>query len=92
MNISNEAAYLYVYSKELLKINKQLKRVSKKAEKYAKKHSSAGTLEKKLKYKVKHTRVMEDIKELRKLHNKALATLRKHQIAFAHALQVEHKI
>ena len=91
MNISNEAAYLYVYSKELEKINSKIKRLSKKAEKHKKKHDNARE-HKKPKHKAKHSNVIGNIKDLMRRHNKLVTQLRRHQIAFAGALTKEHKI
>ena len=91
MNLANEAAYLYVNAKELLALNKKLRKLSHKAEKHVKKHAKANTEEKKEKHKKKHGKATEDIVKLMKKHNKTLEHLRAHQIAFAHALRNEHK-
>ena len=92
MNLANEAAYLYVHSKELLALNKKLQRLSKKAGKHVKKHAKAKTEEKKEKHKMKHSKTTENIAKLIKKHNKILEHLRAHQIAFAHALKTEHNV
>ena len=92
MNLTNEAGYLYVYSKKLIKLNKDLKKLSKKAHKHVHKHSKAKSEEKKLRHKVKHRKTTENIKDLMKTHNKILVRLRHDQVAYAHALKKEHKV
>lgn len=92
MSLSNEAAYLYVYSKELIDLNKKLKKLSKKAEKFTKKYHKESNEEKKIKWQLKHTKLRDEIVKLHKEHNVFLKLLRRHQIAFAHQLTKEHKI
>ncbi|PIN76389.1 hypothetical protein COV17_02595 [Candidatus Woesearchaeota archaeon CG10_big_fil_rev_8_21_14_0_10_36_11] len=92
MTLSNEAAYLYIYSKELTKINKKLHRLSKRAEKEQKKHERTKSIEKKLKYKINHAKITEKIKELTHEHNKYVVTLKRHSIAFEHSLRKEHTL
>ena len=57
MSLKSEAAYLYIYSKELTKLNKELKRLSKKAQKHADKHSRTDDENKKDKHRKKHSKV-----------------------------------
>lgn len=92
MNITNEAAYLYVHSKELVSLNKRLKRLSRKAEKHVKKHGKTKSEEKKARHKLGHRKATEKIKNLIREHNRVLEKLRHHQVAFAHALREEHKV
>jgi chromosome segregation ATPase len=92
MTLSNEAAYLYVYSKKLFELNKSIKKLTKKAHKHREKHSKAKSEGKKLKHRTKHFKLTKEIKELMKNHNKTLTRLKHHQVAFAHMLQNEHKI
>ena len=92
MGLTNEAAYLYVHSKDLVALTRKLKRLSKKADKHAKKHQKAETPEKKHKHQKKHTNVSNDIKKLVEKHNAVIKRLQGHQIAFAHALSKETKI
>ena len=92
MNLTNEAAYLYSYSKKLIKINQEIRNLSKKAEKKAHKHRSAKDEDKKNKHRKKHQKITKEIKSLMKEHNKVLIRLRHHQVAFHHALHKEHKI
>ena len=79
MNLANEASYLYVNSKELLSLNREIRKLSKKAEKHINKHNKANTEEKKEKHKKKHGKATEDIVKLMKKHNKTLERLRAHQ-------------
>jgi hypothetical protein len=92
MTLSNEAAYLYIYSKELAKVNKKLHKLSKDAEKEVKKHQKAKTVEQKLKHKIEHTKITGKIKELTTEHNKFVTTLKHHSIAFSHSLRKEHTL
>ncbi|MBT3814088.1 hypothetical protein HOE37_00805 [Candidatus Woesearchaeota archaeon] len=92
MGLVNEAGYLYVHSKELLVLNKRIKRLSKKAKKHVDKHTKAETEGARSKHKKKHTKTTEDIHSLMKKHNKVLIKLKAHQIAYIHALRKEHKV
>jgi len=92
MSLANEAAYLYVLSKGLVKVNKKVQKYSQKAQKHLEKHHKATSPEKKVKHQRKHAKRVIDIRKLMEEHNKTLAKLRQHQVAFAHQLQNEHKI
>jgi len=92
MKIANEAAYLYVYSKELQKLNRKLKRYSNKAQKHLDNHHRAKTEEKKLRHQTKHLRTKVKINKILKRHDLVLSSLRHHYLIFKHALNHEHKI
>ncbi len=92
MGLTNEAAYLYVHSKDLIAITKKLKRLSKKAKKHVKKHQNAKDQETKAKHHKKHAKVSKEMKEMIEKHNHIIKKLRSHQIAFAHALSKEGNI
>ena len=92
MYIAKEAAYLYIYSKELTKVNKNIRRLSKRAQKHADKHNRTTDEEKKLRHKVKHRRVTNDINSLVKRHNAVVSRLKHHMINFHDALRKEHKL
>ena len=63
MSLANEAAYLYTYSKKLMSINSQLKKLSKKAEKNLSKHHKTDDYAKKEKQYFKENGVkIENIK------------------------------
>lgn len=91
MGLINEAAYLYVLAKELVALNKSLKKLAKKAHKHKKKYEKVGD-QKKEKHRLKHALVMGQIEKITKIHNEVLAKLKHHQVAFAHSLVKEHKI
>ncbi|MBI2102996.1 hypothetical protein HYT55_04105 [Candidatus Woesearchaeota archaeon] len=92
MSLANEAAYLYVLSKELVKVNKKVQKYSQKAQKHLEKHYKATSPEEKVKHRHKHAKRVTDIRKLMEEHNKVLAKLRHHQVAFAHQLQKEHQV
>jgi len=92
MGLTNEAAYLYVHSKDLVALTKKLRRLSKKAEKHTKKHHKAVDSKSKEKHYKKHVKVTKRMKELIEEHNKVIKKLRAHQVAFAHALSKETSI
>ena len=90
MNIINEAGYLYDYSKKLIKINKELNKLSRKAHKHSHQHQKAKE-EKKHKHQKRHQSTVNEIKELMKKHNQIITKLRHHHLTYAHALKKEHK-
>ena len=92
MSLANEAAYLYVYAKDLTKINRKLQHLSKKAEKHIQKHNQASSEDERHKHRKKHADTTKDIRKLLQKHNELLGNLRRHQIAFANMLQKEHKV
>lgn len=92
MNIVNESAYLYSYSKKLKKINHQLGKLARKAHKHRKKHENLKEEKKKRKHKIKHQKAAGEMKLLLKRHNKILEKLRHHHSNFAHGLRKEHKV
>ncbi len=91
MSLANEAAYLYVFSKKLLWLNRKLRGHSEDAEHHRRKYYEARHPDEQQKHLRKHTKASEKIKKLLKEHNEVLAKLKHHQIAFAHSLQKEHK-
>jgi len=92
MKLASEAAYLYVYSKELQKLNRKLKKYSKRAQKHLDKHHRARTEEKKLRHRTKHLRVTGKINKILKKHDLVLSSLRHHYLVFKHALYHENKL
>ncbi|MEK6901733.1 MAG: hypothetical protein AABX37_05295 [Nanoarchaeota archaeon] len=91
MRINYEAAYLYVYSKKLLKVNKRIKALTHNAEKHKLNHLLSKTERHKQKHQKKHARATKAIHELLKDHHELLKRLRHHYLNFAHALQKEMK-
>lgn len=90
MSLANEAAYLYIDSKKLLKLNKKLRGHSEDAEHHRRKYYETKEAAKQKKHLEKHTKASNKIKELLKEHNEILTKLKHHQIAFAGQLQKEH--
>lgn len=91
MSLLKEAGYIYLFSKELIKLNKKLKKLGKLAEKHKTRHEKAKK-HKKEKHKIKHALTVRDIEELMKKHNHVLGRLRTHYHRFAHYLRKEHKV
>lgn len=92
MNLLKEAAYLYAYSRELIKVNKKLKSLGRKAEKHAHRYHQATSEEKQHQHKRKHSRTTAEMKKLMKKHNEIIGALRHHYLGFKHALHKEHKL
>ncbi|NQV91932.1 hypothetical protein HQ489_05660 [Candidatus Woesearchaeota archaeon] len=90
-SLLHEAGYLYKYSKELLRLNRKLKKYGKLAEKHKRKHGVAKEKDKP-KHLAKHSKTMEDVHELMKRHNRYFGKLRYHYLRFAHHFRKEHKI
>ena len=84
MSLANEAGYLYILSKKLMKLTKKIHHVTEKAQKLHAKRQRKPEVEK---YKVKLHYAQKKLEDLRKDHQEILAKLRHHQVAFAHQLQ-----
>ena len=91
MSLTQEAGYIYIYSKRLTKLNKKLKKLGKLAEKHhgrrlkAKEHQQE-------KHKLRHAAAVRDIQELMMYHDRNLIKLRTHYRRFAHYFRKEHKL
>ncbi|MBI4151916.1 hypothetical protein HY496_03005 [Candidatus Woesearchaeota archaeon] len=92
MSLANEAAYLYVLSKDFVRVNKEIQILSKKAQKHLEDHARAVSSSEKEKHRHKHSKRVSKIRKLMEKHDAILTKLRHHQIAFAHQLQKEHRI
>ncbi|MBU1112083.1 MAG: hypothetical protein ABIG93_05170 [archaeon] len=92
MNLANEAGYLYVYSKKLMKLSKTLKYLSHHAEKHLKKHQSTNDANKKQKHYHKHLTKKEEITKIVKEREDIFKKMRHHEVAFRHALEKEHHL
>lgn len=88
MGLLKEAGYIYYFSKELLGLNRRLKRLGKKAGKHKKKHERSG----KEKHRVKHGMTVKEANKLLKKHNVVLERLKAHHLRYAHFLRKEHKV
>lgn len=91
MSLLKEAEYIYVFSKELLRLNRKLKKLGKAAEKHKKRHNEAKE-DKQLRHKVRHANTVQDIEKLMGRHNQIFTRLKNHYHRFAHHLRKEHKI
>ena len=91
MGLLKEAGSVYVYSRDLIKLNKKLKRLSKHAKKHKRRHEHAPH-HKKEKHYVRHSSTVNDIRDLMKKHDRVLMRLRSHYRNFAHYLKKEHKL
>ena len=91
MSLSTEAAYLYSYSKEMEKIHKELKKLSKKIEHHAKKHSRATKIRHKEKHKKKHHDATTEIKGLIKKNKYVMKELHHHLIKFHEQIRRQGK-
>ncbi|MEK6899918.1 MAG: hypothetical protein AABX05_02225 [Nanoarchaeota archaeon] len=92
MSITKESAFLYVYSKQLTKVNKKIHEASKEMHEYTDKYHKASEPEKKHKFQKKHHKINEEIKDLLKDHNALLSRLKHHLVNFHDALgkQLKH--
>lgn len=91
MDLLKEAGYLYVFSKELLKLTKKLKKLGRLAEKHKRRHEKAPE-HKKEKHRIRHALTVRNIEELFRKRNAVLEGLKIHYHRFAHYLREEHKI
>ena len=92
MNLANEAGYLYVYSKKIMKLSKRLRSLSHHAEKHLKKHQSTNDASKKQKHYHKHLTKKEEIAKIITEREKIFKSMHHHEVAFRHALEKEHHI
>jgi len=90
MGLLREAGYIYLYSKELKKLNNKLRKLGRLAEKHKGKHEKVPEHKKK-KHKTKHALTVREIEELMKKHNLVLSRLTSHHQRYAHYLRKEHK-
>jgi hypothetical protein len=92
MSLFKEATYIYIYSKELTRVNKKIKNLSKKADKHYKKHQESKEEKEKHKHRKKHLSTVDDITSLIKKHNNVMKSLKHHLLNYHHSLKKEHKI
>ena len=91
-DLADEAGDLYVLSKELVTLNKLLKKLTLTIKIHVHKHSMAKTEEEKLYHRTKHARTTVELGNLLKKHYKLLEKLKRHHRAFDYALRKEQKI
>ena len=91
MNLIKEAGYVYLYSKQLVSLNKKIKRLGKKAVKHKTRHEKAAE-HKKEKHQVKHVLTVKQINALLEKHNLLLKRLVYHSRRFNECLRKEHQV
>jgi len=91
MSITREAGYLYIYSKELIKMNKKLHKLSKEAHSHGQRHLQATDEKTRFKYAKKHRKAGEDLQDLVKKHHALLSRIKHHLVNYNHALRKELK-
>ncbi|MEW5897038.1 MAG: hypothetical protein AB1668_05065 [Nanoarchaeota archaeon] len=90
--LANEAAYLYVLSKSLHKINKKLHHSARKVEKHKRKYEQAKEERKRHKHRIKHAKASEKVTDLLKEHNKIMTKMRYHLRTFILELHKEQRL
>lgn len=88
-NLTRQAAYLYVFSKELAKIDHKLKDIRHDGEKLTRKYHSATDAGAKHKYQVKLEKLSHEHKKLVHERTKLLEKIHIHSAGFARTLQQE---
>ncbi len=91
MSITREAAYLYLCSKELTKMNKKLHELSKEAQHHGQKHASATDEGSRYKHAKKHHKATKEAQHLLKKHHEMLSRIKHHLVNYNHALRKELK-
>lgn len=91
MGLLKEAEYIYWFAKGLVKLNKRLKRLGRKAEKHKARHGKAPE-HKKGKHRARHGSTVGEIREVMEKHNLVYKRLKRHHLRFAHYLRKEHKL
>ena len=92
MHLTDEAGHLYLLSKDLVTLNKKLRKMTSKAEKHFYNLSRAKTLKEKHHYQSKHMRATIELTHLMNKHHQLLEKLRHHHSSFDLALKREHRI
>ena len=92
MSITREAAYLYLCSKELAKMNKKLHGLSKETEHHGQKHASATDEKSRYQYAKKHHHATQEIQKLMKEHHAMLSRIKHHLVNYNNALRKELKL
>ena len=91
MTLINEAAYLYVYSKKVIAVNKRLHGFREDAATQAKKFHSTRNSQHQQKHHAEYQQLAEKIKKLLEERQEILKKLHRHQVAFAGQLQKESR-
>ena len=91
MSITREAAYLYLCSKELSKMNQKLHDLGKEAQHHAQKHLQAADEKARFKSQRKHHQATEELQHLLKKHHAMLSRIKHHLVNYNNALRKELK-
>ena len=91
MSITREAAYLYLCSKELTKMNKKLHDLSKETQHHGQKHASATDEKSRSKHAKKHHYATQEIQKLITEHHTMLSRIKHHLVNYNNALRKELK-
>ena len=92
MSITREAAYLYLCSKELAKMNKKLHDLRKETQYHGQKHASAMDERTRHKHATKHHHATQEIQKLMKEHHAMLSRIKHHLVNYNNALRKELKL
>ena len=91
MSITREAAYLYLCSKELTKLNKKLHDLSKEAQHHGQKHALATDEKTRYKHSKKHHKATKELQHLMKEHHAILTRIKHYLVNYNSALRRELK-
>lgn len=89
MTITNEAAYLYVYSKKLLSVNKKIHSLREDGQKAMQRFHHTADAHQKQKYHQQSQKAAEKLRKVIEERHTLLGKLQRHQVAFAGQLQKE---
>ena len=92
MSITREAAYLYLCSKELTKLNKKLHGLRKEAQYHGQKHHLATDEKTRYKHAQKHRNATEEIQKIMKEHEVMLNRIKHHLVNYNNSLRKELKL
>ena len=92
MNLVRESGYLYLQCKQLVKVNKKIRSLSKDLTKHKEKHGKTTHKRKRQKHKEKHDKTKIKIHKLIREHNHYLEQIKHHYRNFYRAIREEHKI
>ena len=91
-NLKREAAYMYVESQKILKLNEKIKDISNNIHHLQEKIMKTTKPEERLKLQKETEKTTKLLHELSKEHSELLLKLRHHHLNFEHLLQQQHNI
>ena len=92
MSITREAAYLYLCSKELTKMNKKLHELSTEVQYHRQKHALAADEKNRYKHSKKHHHATGELQQLLKKHDAMLSRIKHHLVNYNNSLRKELKL